>query len=119
MSAAASGVSGRSAAIVTGMAGNLRWSLAACICLGLGHERPLRPVAHKVAWGKAYERESTNEHDDADVQECQPPAEEGHSTRPVENPADHDWSDEATRVTGHRMKRQGGTATRRIGAARR
>src|SRR5215470_17762051 len=118
MSAAASGMSGGSAAMVTGMASTRQRSFAARMCLRLGHERPPCPVAGEVVRGQPYESESTNEHDDADVEECQSPAEEGHATGPVENPADHDWPDEATRVTGHRVKRQGGASARRICAAR-
>src|SRR5215470_2944689 len=115
MSAVASGVSGRSAAMVTGMAGDLRWSLIACGWPGLGHELSLGPVAGKVAGGKPYERESTNEHNDAHVQERQPPAERRHAAGSVENPPDHNRPDEAARVAGHRVKRQGGA--RRDGSA--
>src|SRR5215475_2216790 len=119
MSAAPSGGLGCSAAMVTGMAGTRQRSFAACMCLRLGHERPPCPVAGEVVRGQPYESESTNEHDDADVEECQSPAEEGHAAGSVENPADHDWPDEATRVTGHRVKRQGGAPARGICAARR
>src|SRR5215469_17608100 len=107
MSAVAAGVSGRSAAMVTSMAGDLRWSLIACGWPGQGHELPLGPVAGKVAGGKPYERESSNEHDDAHVEECQSPAESRHAPGSVEDPPDHNRPDEAARVAGHRVKRQG------------
>src|SRR5215831_13722481 len=118
MSAAPSGVSGRSAAMVTDMAGNLRWSLVACGWPGLGHELPLGSVAGKIAGSKPCERESTNEHDDAHVQECQSPAERRHAAGSVENPSDHNRPHEAARVAGHRVKRQGGAPARWICAAR-
>src|SRR5215813_13207908 len=97
----ASGVSGRSAAMVTVMAGGLQSSLV----VGLS----LSPVANEVTGRQPYEGEPAGEHDNADVQKRHAPAPCRHAASTIENPSDHDGADKPARVAGHGVEGQGGS----------